>query len=575
MCVKRLSHLWVFREFLSGKSVGLLVLGGLAVFAANGFLFLIPRQVSGLILRYPDYDPEALGRIVLLFFVYSGAGFFGNLLFGLVSSEAIVSVRKWVYATLLHAVIPFHDREESADLVTRLTSDAVFIHRALSAVLPVFAQNIPMLLIAVLLMISVDLPLALMILTGCAPPLLVPLWFGRRIRVLSRDSARLVGEMAMVAQESLTSIRAVKASGLESIFQDRLGKRLSHLLEMLKGRAFLGAAIEGLVPLCFLGSFLWFLWVAHHFLGSEGLPPGEFLTLTGYLALAGTSGFRLLRSWSEIESLRGAASRIARLRGMDILLESPSDDLPPAIDGSIAFEGVTFRYEASGNGLSSISFRIRPGEFVIVTGSNGAGKSTLVHLLLRFYEPQEGRILVGGLRSADVEPRAWRRMFGLVSREPAIFSGTIGENIGLARLSATAGDIEAVARTVGLHEFIAGLPKGYETQAGEGGVTLSSGQKQMIALARVLLRDPPIIILDEAVTSLDVHAEAALRRALEPLIGVRTILFGAHTSHLPWPADQVIKLEGGRIQSRGEDPPGRPTGDRSGLHRNRPGRTEL
>lgn len=537
------------RDLIS-ENAAPLVFGSVAISVSSLLLLLIPNHASQLILQLPYFDMQGLILIVSLFIMYAVVSFVGTYLFGRVSAQTIIRLRKIIYTRFLCAIIPFHDQENSADLVSRLTSDTVFIHQSLSAIIPVLAQHIPIVLVAFFLMLKINTPLTLIILIGVTPPLVVPFWLGKKIRHNARESQHLVGQVAVLAQESLGAIRFVKANVLETYFQNRLNDKLNRLFQKLKQRAFWSATIEGLLPLSALSALLWFLWIVQRYLTSTQITLGQTLTLAGFLIVAANSSYRLMGTYSQIENMLGAATRIVQLSQMHILLEPTSGTSVPNIRGGITFEHVTFQYQNASDGLFDITLHINPGEFVAITGANGAGKSTLIHLLLRFYEPQEGRICLDDYSSTDSDIQSWRRQIVLVSRDPVIFGVSIGENIALPKPLTSQQAVENAAKAVKIHDFIQELPEGYDTLVGENGVTLSSGQKQLIALARIFFHDPPIIILDEAITSLDVQAEKTLRNALVMWAGKKTVIFVSHSPIVRWPVDRIISLKQGRIVNK-------------------------
>jgi ATP-binding cassette subfamily B protein len=282
---------------------------------------------------------------------------------------------------------------------------------------------------------------------------------------------------------------------------------------------------------------------------------GQLSAFVFYAVLLASSVATFSELWGEIQRAAAAADRLLELLGArpDIAIPASPIPLPEPPQGRLAFEGVSFAYPTrpAQSALHDISFAVEPGETVAIVGPSGAGKTTLFQLLLRFYDPQSGRVAVDGVDIARVDPAALRRRIGLVAQEPLIFGATAAENIRYGRPEATDAEVREAAEAADAHGFIAALPQGYATPLGQKGVTLSGGQRQRIAIARAILRDPPILLLDEATSALDAESERAVQRALERLAEGRTTLVVAHRLATVRRADRILVLDGGRIVAEG------------------------
>jgi ABC-type bacteriocin/lantibiotic exporter with double-glycine peptidase domain len=263
--------------------------------------------------------------------------------------------------------------------------------------------------------------------------------------------------------------------------------------------------------------------------------------------IAANSTLKLLKAYVQWEQIIGAAERIVKFVEANLQFEKRGNQILSIIQGGIRFEQVSFAYPNTNAGVHQVDLDINPGDFVALTGPNGSGKSTLVHLLLGFYSPDKGKIWLDGYEQSQSDLPSWRNQFAVVTRNPSIFSFSIKENIALGRVGVSFEEVRQAVQKVEMEDFILGLPDGYDTAVGEQGVRLSSGQRQRLALARVYIQDPPVIILDEAITSLDEHAERLLRDTLLSWVGKKTIIFISHNPISKWPINKTIVLKDGYI----------------------------
>jgi ATP-binding cassette subfamily B protein len=297
------------------------------------------------------------------------------------------------------------------------------------------------------------------------------------------------------------------------------------------------------------------MWIGARDVMSARMTPGELGQFIFYAVFTAGAVGALSEVWGDLQRAAGATERLAELIAAEDPITVPARPAAPAEPalGRIRFEAVSFRYPArpETEALSDVTLEIAPGETVALVGPSGAGKSTLFQLLLRFYDPTEGRILLDGVDVRDMDPSALRSRFALVPQEPAIFADTAAENIRFGRPDASDADVEAAARAAAAHDFLAALPQGYGTYVGERGVMLSGGQKQRLAIARAILRDAPVLLLDEATSSLDAESERAVQTAVERLAADRTTLVIAHRLATVKRADRIVVLEGGRIVAEG------------------------
>jgi ATP-binding cassette subfamily B protein len=552
-----------FREASFARRAQLI--GGVcASLAASLFMLAIPVIVGRITAGFPEISGTSLAALGAAVLGRVALGFAGSYWLGVVGAEAVTRLRRRVFERLSHAALAFHERAWSVELTALLTTDALFVERSLGVLLPVAAQQIPTALGA-LVLLTVLSPTVVLGLALVAAPL--TLWIvasGRALRGVAADAQAVLGQLAVTAQETFHSIDSIKVLGQEGFFVERVNAAAARLLALKKKRALLVALADSGAPavatlLVLAGSY----WAHAEFSAGRIRLDQSAAFALGLLVLA-SSGRQILLAHGQLESTLGAAQRIeASFRAA--APERGSGAVPPdsRVDAraALVLEGVAFAYADGRGGVRDVDLAIHPGELVAIVGPNGAGKSTLARLLLGLHAPDRGQIRLGSTALGAVSLAAWRRHFAYLTREPAIFSISVADNIALGRTGATLGDVRQAARLVGLDELLSGLPDGYDTVVGESGRLLSSGERQRLVLARLFLQDPHVILLDEATTSLDAEGEAALRKAVTELAASRIVLVIAHDLDQAWPVTRRIRLESGRIVEDRLLAPARPDGE--------------
>jgi subfamily B ATP-binding cassette protein MsbA len=455
-------------------------------------------------------------------------------------------------ARLYELPLAFFDRERSGRLQSLLTEDASTVARLSFQVLSEAAVGILQLgiILSVLALRYGQAVLAALVLIPIYA--VFPLVFGKRIRSASRDSLAATAEVTATLQESIQAVREMKVFGREAWAVHRLRDRLSTdvarqlRLVLLRSLHGLSYAVYFLVA----GAVYWFGGLevlAGH------LTVGRLVALVSLLAYLDGPVGRLAQLSSDLQRVLAASERLSGVLGVEEGPETAGggEDLGPG-GHRVSYEGVGFRYGDHGAAiLRDISFTVEPGEKVAVVGPSGAGKSTLVALLARLYEPREGRIRIDGRDLRSFRLSSLRREIGFVLQETVLFAGTVEENLRFGQLDATREEIEECARIANAEAFIHRLPEGYATEIGERGVALSGGQRQRIGIARILLRRPGILVLDEAMSALDTEAERLVREALERLMEGRTTFIITHRPSSFVGADRILVLDGGRIAAMG------------------------
>jgi subfamily B ATP-binding cassette protein MsbA len=363
-----------------------------------------------------------------------------------------------------------------------------------------------------------------------------------------------VADATAVAEEAFSQIRTVQSFAQETWERERYGRKIGEVVTAALVRARVRGIFFGALTFATFTAVVIVLWQGGILVTEGKLTAGRLFTFLMYTITIAGSVSSLASFFSAYQESVGAAERVFQLIELRSQVTDPTDPKPfPArIEGRIGFERVTFRYRTEGTpALEDLSLEVAPGEVVALVGRSGAGKTTLVSLLPRFWDVTSGRITVDGVDVREVRLAELRRAIGLVPQEPALFSGTIRENIAYASPGAPLDRIETAARAAHAHEFIERLPAGYDTLVGERGVKLSGGQRQRVALARAILKDPRILILDEATSSLDTESERLIEDALERLLVGRTTLIIAHRLSTVRRADRLVVLDHGRIVETG------------------------
>jgi ATP-binding cassette subfamily B protein len=469
--------------------------------------------------------------------------------------RVVADLRSAVFAHLLALSPGFFDSQRVGEISSRLTADTTQIKAAFGASASIALRNIVLFFGAAIMMVVTSPRLSGLVLVAI-PMIVLPLVaFGRLVTRRSRAAQDTLADASAYAVEAIGAVRTVQAfTGEESAksrFTGEVERAFAAARDSTKARALLTAAIIFLV----FASVVAILWAgAQDVLGGR-MSAGALGQFVLYAVFAAGALSELSQVWGEIAQAAGSAGRLDELLNVQPMIRAPSRPTPmPKLQrGEIRFEGVSFAYPTRPEArvLSGVTFAIEAGERVALVGPSGAGKSTLFHLLLRFYEPLSGRILLDGVDLASADPRAVRERMALVPQDVVIFAGSVGENIRLGRIEANDAEVEQAGALALVDEFARGLPQGYDTPIGERGVTLSGGQRQRIAIARAILRGAKVMLLDEATSALDAASETLVQEALERSMEGRTSLVIAHRLATVLGADRIIVLDHGRIVEEG------------------------
>jgi len=482
-------------------------------------------------------------------------GFGQTYLIGHVGERVVADLRKALYEHLHMMPLRFFAVTRIGELTSRLSNDVTTIQEAVtSTILNLVSQTVTLIGgIIIIMLMSWQLTLVMLAIVPLA--ILGMVLLGRIIRRLSRQVQDNLAEINATAEEALAGVRVVKSFAREPYEVARYGDRVEDLyqtsMERVKVRAIIGPIIG------FLGfsTIAIVLWVGGRLVISGQLTPGQLVAFLLYTLIIASPIGTFTTLYSQFQQAIGASDRVFELLSTPSEMADDADAQPlPPIEGLVRFDNVTFDYQDHSEArtvLREINLIAKPGQVVALVGPSGAGKTTLVNLIARFYDPTEGSITIDYCDIRHVQMRSLREQIGIVPQETALFGGSVRDNIRYGKLDATQEEIEAAATAANSHDFITAMANGYDTLVGERGVKLSGGQRQRIAIARAILKDPRILILDEATSSLDTESEQAVQEALDRLMRDRTTFVIAHRLSTITNADVIAVLEGGRIVEQG------------------------
>jgi ATP-binding cassette subfamily B protein len=378
---------------------------------------------------------------------------------------------------------------------------------------------------------------------------------GRRLQKMSRASQDRVADANMLATEVLGAVRTVQAHAREPYERGRFASALHVAVETARRRIGAQAAVTALAIVLIFGAITLVLWSGAHDVAAGRMSAGTLGQFVLYAMIGGGSVGALAEVWNELQRAAGGMGRISELLEQAPAVVPPATPvaLPAPVRGALAFDDVTFHYPMRPDlpALEHFDLRVAPGETVALVGPSGAGKSTVFGLLLRFHDPQSGRIAVDGVDVRDAGLASLRGAIALVPQAPTIFAASAADNIRYGRLEASDADVRAAARSAEAESFLDALPEGFASELGERGARLSGGQQQRVAIARALLKDAPVLLLDEATSALDAQSERAVQQALENLMEGRTTLVIAHRLATVLKADRIVVMDRGRIVAEG------------------------
>ncbi|HEX2827257.1 MAG TPA: ABC transporter transmembrane domain-containing protein [Burkholderiales bacterium] len=510
---------------------------------------------SGFMKADPDRLNVALAGVIAIALVLAAATWTRFYLMMSTGERVIADLRRAVFAHVVDLSPAFFDASRTGEIASRIVNDTEQIRQVIGFGVSMLLRNGLMMIGALVLLFITSVKLAALIVLGVPATLIPILLLGRRVRGLSRTSQDRVAGVSAHVDESLHEIRTVQAYGHEARTREQFGAAVQSAYETAVSRVRMKAWLISLVmPIGFCAIGL-ILWIGGHDVFAGRLTAGELSAFVFYAAVVASGAGTVSEVWSEIQKAAGATEHLMELLDTRpaLVAAEPAIRLPPRVAGAIRFDNVSFSYPTRPEtvALGPLSFDVRPGERVALVGPSGAGKSTLFALLLRFYDPSSGRVLIDGADIRHCEPREVRRAAALVPQDPVIFATSVTENVRFGKPHAGMDEVIAACAAAHALEFVEKLPHGFDTDLGERGVKLSGGQRQRISIARALLADRPILLLDEATSSLDAASERKVGEALERLSSGRTTLVIAHRLATVRNADRIVVLERGRIHAVG------------------------
>ena len=541
-----------YRGRIAAALTALLVAAGCVLVLGQGLRHVVDAGFGS---GDPRLLNAALAAIIAVAVVLAAATWVRFYLMMSVGEAIIADLRKSVFAHVLTLPPGFYDSARTGEIASRLTNDSEQLRQVIGFGFSMLLRNALMMAGALVLLFLTSAKLAALIVLGVPATLIPILLMGRSVRRLSRVNQDRVADVSAHIDESLHEIRTVQAYGHEERTQERFDGATDAAYAAGAHRVRVKAWLISLVMLigfCAVGVILW---IGGHDVFAGRMTAGELSAFVFYAMVVASGAGTISEVWGEIQRGAGATERLTELLDTPpgLVAAAPAIKLPPRVAGTIRFDEVAFAYPARPEitALGPVSFAVNPGERVALVGPSGAGKSTIFALILRFYDPASGRILLDGADLRHCDPHDVRRAVALVPQDPVIFAAGVTENVRFGRPGAPFEAVREACAAAHALEFIERLPQGFDTDLGERGVKLSGGQRQRISIARAILADRPLLLLDEATSSLDAESERQVAQALERLARGRTTLVIAHRLATVRHADRIIVLDRGRIHAVG------------------------
>ena len=537
------------------------ILGGLlALAAASAATLTVPVAVRRLIDFGFSEDHAALINayftamlaVVAVLAIASASRYYLVMTLG---ERVVADLRRDLFSHLSGLDAVFYDTAQTGELLSRLSADTTQLKSTFGSSASVALRNLFLFMGAIVMMVITSPKLSGLVLVAI-PVIVLPLVIsGRAVGRRSRQAQDRLAEATAFASEQLGAVRIMQAFGAERSTRARYAAAIETAYHAMRESIGSRAVLTAVAIFLAFASVVAVLWLGAHDVMNHRISGGLLSQFVLYAILGATALGELSQVWSDVSTAAGAAGRIAELLAIVPKIAAPAVplQLPVPLRGQITFEAVDFSYPTRADDavVHNLSLSVRPGETVAIVGPSGAGKTTLFQLLMRFYDPLHGRILIDGVPIERLDPAALRAAIALVPQDPVIFSTTVEENIRYGRDDASEAAVASALRQAAAASFVAALPEGTGTRLGERGITLSGGQRQRLAIARAILKDAPILLLDEATSSLDAESERLVQTALDALMRQRTTLVIAHRLATVINADRILVMDGGRIVEEG------------------------
>ena len=542
-----------YRKQVAGALLALIVTAGITLSMGQGIRLLVDQ---GFMTRSPHLLNQSIGLFMVLVLGLAIGTFARFYLVSWIGERVVADIRRQVFNHLVYLHPGFYENNRSSEIQSRLTADTTLLQSVIGSSLSLFLRNALMVVGGIVLLFITN-PKLTSIVVIALPLVLAPiLVFGRRVRSLSRQSQDRIADVGSYVSETLGQIKTVQAYNHQVQDEQRFSVTVEQAFETARKRIAQRAWLITLVIVLVLGAVGVMLWVGGMDVIAGRISGGELAAFVFYSLIVGSAFGTLSEVIGELQRAAGAAERIAELLRSENIIQPPAFGLvtlPERVRGDLRLEGVRFSYPSRPDSyaVDSLDLSIKAGETLALVGPSGAGKSTVYDLLLRFYDPAQGQILIDDVPLTLVDPLDLRRHFALVSQNPALFFGTVEENIRYGNPQATSEQVREAAQIAHAHDFIEKMPDGYQTHLGDGGLGLSGGQRQRLAIARALLVDAPILLLDEATSALDAQSEHLIQQALPSLMKNRTTLVIAHRLATVKNADRIAVMDQGKVVAVG------------------------
>jgi ATP-binding cassette subfamily B protein len=542
-----------YRWHALGALLALIVTAGITLSMGQGIRLLVDQ---GFMTQSPHLLNQSIGLFMLLVFGLAVGTFARFYLVSWIGERCVADIRRRVFNHLIYLHPGFYENNRSSEIQSRLTADTTLLQSVIGSSLSLFLRNLLMVIGGIVLLFITN-PKLTSIVVVALPLVIAPiLIFGRRVRNLSRLSQDRIADIGSYVSETLGQIKTVQAYNHQAQDEQRFAVTVEEAFNTARKRIFQRAWLITLVIVLVLGAVGVMLWVGGMDVIAGRISAGELAAFVFYSLIVGSAFGTLSEVIGELQRAAGAAERIAELLRSENIIQPPTSglvSLPERVRGDLLLHDVRFSYPSrpESYAVDGLNLAIKAGETLALVGPSGAGKSTVYDLLLRFYDPAEGRILLDGVPLTSLDPLDLRRCFALVSQTPALFFGSIEENIRYGNPTATLAEVQEAAKIAYAHDFIEAMPNGYQTHLGDGGLGLSGGQRQRLAIARALLVDAPILLLDEATSALDAQSEHLIQQALPSLMKNRTTLVIAHRLATVKNADRIAVMDQGKLVAVG------------------------
>ncbi|QHF51905.1 ABC transporter transmembrane domain-containing protein [Pseudomonas sp. S49] len=533
--------------------LALIVTAAVTLSMGQGIKLLVDR---GFMTQSPHQLNQSIGIFMLMVLGLAVGTFARFYWVSWIGERCVADIRREVFNHLVYLHPGFYENNRSSEIQSRLTADTTLLQSVIGSSLSMFLRNLLMVIGGVILLFVTNAKLTSIVVIAL-PFVVAPiLIFGRRVRNLSRLSQDRVADIGSYVSETLGQIKTVQAYNHQVQDEHRFATTVEDAFDTARKRIFQRSWMITMVIVLVLGAVAVMLWVGGMDVIAGRITGGELAAFVFYSLIVGSAIGTLSEVIGELQRAAGAAERIAELLGSENIIQPPTTGLvtlPQRVRGELQLQDVRFSYPSrpESYAVNGLNLTIRAGETLALVGPSGAGKSTVYDLLLRFYDPVEGRILIDGVPLTSLDPLDLRRHFALVSQSPALFFGSVEENIRYGNPGATLEQVKEAAKIAHAHDFIEKMPNGYQTHLGDGGLGLSGGQRQRLAIARALLVDAPILLLDEATSALDAQSEHLIQEALPSLMQNRTTLVIAHRLATVKNADRIAVMDQGKLVAIG------------------------